>query len=119
MSIQMSVQIEAPKESVLNCAYDTLVSMKCKEHRLDNNYISHNLSFAFVKGAFKLPNYLVSEKYIVSVSVENISDNQCKLTVTSSAVLGTSLDGYIFTDDECMTIINQLFVNIDMALFNT
>ena len=84
MSTQVSVNVNADPVKVLECAYETLVSMKKKqwEYAVDNDIIDKKLLFASVNGKFNLFGP-IAQRFVCLVTVEKLDKDTCRLTIAS------------------------------------
>ena len=90
MNAQASIQVKADSVKVLECAYETLLSMREPKNVSEElNRIDRKLLFASVVGKFK-PTERITQKFICIITIEIINNSTCRLTLVADESFGTT-----------------------------
>ena len=109
---QVSIQVNADPVKTLQCAYETLLSMRTtmislrisKKDLEEANHIDEGLLFANVLGIFK-PKGISPDTYACLITVEKITDNFCRLTIIVDNTFGVTLG--TITPARCILLISD------------
>ena len=80
MNAKLSVQLNVQPEKALECAYETLLSIRKPEKMWNVDHFNKELLLASVKGKFKPTNY-VFLKFICLIKIDKINECSCRLTI--------------------------------------
>ena len=90
MNAQASIQVNEDSVKTLECAYETLLSMRLPAKMfVEVDRIDKKLLFASVIGKFK-PKEQISLKFICLITVDKLSYSTCRLTISTDSSLDSS-----------------------------